>query len=93
MTQIINDLAVTRARRALTEAVGEGRGRIYYEPAAKNAYDRLAGVKVTERVRELLAAEWIRVAEPEERRVGESATRIHYRLTGYGLAALKGEGQ
>lgn len=90
MTQIVNGLAATKTRRALVRAITET-GRVYHEHAANAAYDRVAGVKVTERVRELLAAEWIRVAEAGEARTGESITRTYYRLTGYDLAVLRGE--
>lgn len=94
MTQIVNGLPVTRARRALAEAVGEGRGRIYYEPAAKDAFDHRTGMCVTARLQKLLDAEWIRVRRADEPlEPGESRYRIHYRLTDYGRAALKGEGR
>jgi ribosomal 50S subunit-recycling heat shock protein len=90
VTQIVNGLAATKTRRALVRAITET-GRVYYETAAKDAYDMAAGVKVTERVRELLRAEWIRVAEAGEARTGESITRTYYRVTNYGLAVLRGE--
>lgn len=91
MTQIVNGLAVTRTRRALVRATTEP-GRIYYEPAAKAAYDRASGRKVTAALDEILAAKWIRVARADERRPTESAHRIYYRPTDdYGRAVLKGE--
>ena len=90
MTQIVNGLAATPTRRALVRAVTEA-GRIYHEHAANQVYDRAAGTKVTDRVRDLLRAEWIRVATDDERRPYESATRSYYRLTAFGEAVLKGE--
>lgn len=90
MTQIVNGLPATKTRLALTRAVTEP-GRVYYEPNAKNAYDRVAGVKVTDRVRDLLRAGWIRVATAEERQRYESQHLVYYRLTEFGRAALKGE--
>lgn len=92
MTQIVNGLAATRTRRALVRATTEP-GRIYYEPAAKAAYDRALGIKVTERVRELINAGWIRAARADERRrQGESEHLGYFRPTDdFGAAVLKGE--
>lgn len=92
MTQIVNGLPVTRTRRALTLAVSEGKGRIYYEPPAKAAFDRRSGMRVTKRLEELLRAGWIRVRyDTEPLEPGESQHLIHYRLTDYGRAVLRGE--
>lgn len=90
MTQIVNGLAVTPRRRAFVRAIAET-GRIYHEHAANACFDLRDGVKVTDRVRELLAVDWIRAATADERRHGESATRTYYRLTAFGEAVLKGE--
>jgi hypothetical protein len=90
MTQIVNGLAVTPRRRALMQAITEA-GRIYYEPAAKAAYDRTSGLKVTEKLREMQRVGWIRVAEPEERQRGESQHLVYYRATDLGRTALKGD--
>lgn len=91
MTQIVNGLAATPTRRALVRAVTEP-GRIYYEPAARNAYDKASGRKVTAALNELERAGWIRVARDDERRPGESKYLIYYRATDdYGQAALKGD--
>lgn len=91
MTQIVNGLAVTPRRRALMQAITEA-GRVYYEPAAKAAFDRVSGMRVTEKLREMQGAGWIRVAKPEERQRGESEYLRYYRPTDdYGRAVLKGE--
>ncbi|WP_433078971.1 hypothetical protein ACQP1P_38840 [Dactylosporangium sp. CA-052675] len=72
---------------AITEA-----GRVYYEPSAKAAFDRVSGMRVTEKLRELLNAGWIRVTQPGERTRGESEHLVYYRPTDdFGRAVLKGD--
>jgi hypothetical protein len=85
VTRIVNGLAATRTRRALVRAVLE-HGRIYFEPGDGHVYDRIAGTRVTARVKQLIAAAWI-VAE----RPAEPMSRTFYRLTDFGRAALKGD--
>ena len=92
MTQIVNGLAATPTRRALVRAVNAGGGRIYYEPPAKAAFDRQSGMRVTDKLRDLLGADWIRVRHDDEPLLpGESQHLIHYGLTDYGRAVLRGE--
>jgi hypothetical protein len=90
VTVIVNGLAATPTRRALIKAVTEP-GRIYYEPDAKAAYDRASGRKVSAVLKELVRAQWIRAARPDERQRGESQYLIYYRLDEFGPAALNGE--
>lgn len=93
MTQIVNGLAATPTRRALVRAINEGKGRIYYESAARAAFDRQSGMRVTEKLREMVGAGWIRARRADEPLLqGESEHLIHYRLTeDFGRAVLKGE--
>jgi hypothetical protein len=92
VTQIVNGLAATPARRALLRAISDGRGRISYDPAERTVYDHDTGIRVTSRCKELVSAGWIRALEPgEERGPAELRFRTYYRLTDYGRAALKGE--
>lgn len=89
MTEIINGLAATPARKALLRAIDEGRGRISYDPNERTVYDHDTGIRVTSRCRELVSAGWIRALTPDEPRgPGELHFRTYYRLTDYGRAAL-----
>jgi len=87
----VNGLFPTPTRKALLRIIHAGGGRIFYEPAAKEARDKQTYRKVTEMVRVFLAHDWIRALTPEEPRgPGESKLLVHYRLTynGYVAAGL-----
>jgi hypothetical protein len=91
VTQIVNGLAATPARRALLKAINDGRGRISYDPAEKTVYDHDTGIRVTDRCRDLVSADWIRALEPgQQRGPGELHFRTYYRLTDFGRVALNG---
>jgi hypothetical protein len=88
MSGEVNGLYPTPVRVKLLLAIHQGFGRIYFE--AGDAYDNATGVKVTERIRQMVAAEWI-VAEKVDASTklpGELAGRTYYRLTDLGRAAL-----
>ncbi len=91
MTDIVNGLAATPARRALLRAIDEGRGRISYDPREKTVYDHDTGIRVTNRCKELVSAGWIRALDPDEPRGrGELHFRVYYRLTDFGRIAMRG---
>ena len=92
MTAIVNGLAATPARRKLLQAIADGNGRISYDANEKTVYDHNTGIRVTNRCREMVAAEWIRALTPDEPRgPGEQWFRVYYRLTDLGRTALRGE--
>lgn len=72
-------------------AVRDVPGRIYYEPAAKEAFDFASGLKVTARLKDCVDHGWLRARHPEEPLLkGEwSHTRIYYRVTELGDAAIE----
>lgn len=83
----VGGLFPTPVRRALLKAIAEGAGRIYYE--AGDAYDNAVGNKVTDKIRSMLAAEWIRALAPDEPRgPGEHRARTYYRVLPAGEAVL-----
>lgn len=91
MTDIVNGLAATPARRRLLAAINEGRGRISYDPNEKTVYDHDTGIRVTNRCKEMVSAGWIRALEPGEARgPHELQFRTYYRLTAFGEAAMRG---
>jgi hypothetical protein len=86
-----NDLHATRVRVALLKAISEGHGRIYFE--ANHVWDGALGIKVTNRVLEMIGAKWV-VAEkvtPKSKRPGEHVGRTYYRLNTIGEQVLKGQ--
>ena len=86
----INGLYPTPTRRALLRLIDAGGGRIYGE--AKQVWDKQTYMRVTAKVREFIAHDWVRALAPDEPRgPGENASkRTYYRLTEYGRAALGG---
>lgn len=85
----VNGLYPTPTRKALLRAIYEGYGRIYFEPAANEVWDKVTAYRVTEKIRQFLAADWIRALAPdEERGRGESKLLTYYRLTRFGAVAL-----
>lgn len=84
----INGLYPTPNRRAFLRKVEACDGDIYFE--ADHVWDRSAGRKVTAIAREAIDHDWIRVATPGERTTAEwSPSRVHYRLTEFGRAAIE----
>lgn len=85
----VNGLFPTKTRTALLRAIYDGGGRIYYEPAAKEARDKLTYRRVTDLIRQFIAADWIRALAPgEPRGPGESDLLVYYRLKPFGAVAL-----
>jgi hypothetical protein len=86
----VNGLFPTPTRRALLKAIDEGHGRIYYE--AGHAWDAATDGRVTEKIRSMLAAKWIRALAPgEPRGPGEHRGRTYYRVLPDGESVLKGQ--
>lgn len=84
-----NGLPPTRVRVALLRAIRDGHGRIYFE--ANHVWDDTFGVKVTNRVLEMIGADWVWAEKvtPQTKRPGELAQRTYYRLTAIGEQVLK----
>jgi hypothetical protein len=91
MSPEYNGLHATRVRVAILRAINEGHGRIYFE--ANHVWDNALGIKVTNRVLEMIGAEWITAEKvsPTTKRAGEIAQRTYYRLTELGESVLKGQ--
>jgi hypothetical protein len=90
MTGEVGGLYPTPVRRRLLQAINDGKGRVYFE--AGHAWDDTSGRKVTDQVRQMLAAEWIRALAPDEPRgPGEHKARTYYRLLPDGETVLKGQ--
>lgn len=87
-----NNLYATKTRVRLLEAIAEGQGRIYYE--ANHVWDDALGIKVTNRVLEMIGAEWITAEKvtPRSKRAGEIVGRTYYRVSPIGEQVLKGQG-
>jgi hypothetical protein len=88
-----NGLYATPTRLRLLKAISEGQGRIYFE--ANHVWDGAFGIKVTNRVLEMIGADWV-VAEkvtPQSKRPGEHVGRTYYRLNTIGEQVLKGQQQ
>lgn len=85
------DLSPTRVRLKLTHAVRDNPGRIYYDPAAKQAYDDQTGRKITSALAEQFRHGWLRPRKAGEPALGGewSQNRIYYRVTPEGLAAIE----
>lgn len=71
-------ITLTPVRRRILLAVRDEPGRYYLE--AKEVHDGKTGRKHTAEFRKLIAAQWLRVAKPEERRPEELRFRTYYRL-------------
>jgi hypothetical protein len=86
-----NGLYATPTRLKLLKAISEGRGRIYFE--ANHVWDGALGIKVTNRVLEMVGAGWITAEKvtPQTKRPGEFVGRAYYRLTELGESVLKGQ--
>lgn len=86
-----NGLPPTRVRVALLRAIRDGHGRIYWE--ANHVWDGALGIKVTNRVLEMIGAGWITAEKvtPQSKRAGESVGRAYYRLSELGESVLKGQ--
>ena len=89
MSDDYNGLHATRVRVALLRAIRDGHGRIYWE--ANHVWDNALGIKVTNRVLEMIGAEWITAEKvtPRSKRTGEIVGRTYYRLTELGESVLK----
>jgi hypothetical protein len=81
----------TKVRLKLTLAVRDNPGRIYYAPAAKQAYDDQTGRKITFALDEQFWHGWLRPRKAGEPALGGewSQNRIYYRVTPEGLAAIE----
>jgi hypothetical protein len=88
----INGLYPTPTRKALLRLIAAGHGRIYGE--AKQVWDKQTYTRVTAKVKEFIAHDWVRALTPDEARgPGETASlRTYYRLTEYGRTAMRSEG-
>src|SRR5690349_18437019 len=86
-----NGLYATPTRLRLLEAIADGQGRIYFE--ANHVWDDAFGIKVTNRVLEMIGAEWITAEKvtPATRRPGEIVGRTYYRLNELAEQILKGQ--
>jgi hypothetical protein len=86
-----NGLYPTPTRLKLLKAISEGQGRIYFE--ANHVWDDAHGVKVTNRVLEMIGHKWITAEKVTQhtKRPGEIAQRTYYRLTELGESVLKGQ--
>jgi hypothetical protein len=85
-----NGLYATPTRLKLLKAISEGQGRIYFE--ANHVWDGAFGIKVTNRVLEMIGAGWV-VAEKvtaQSKRPGELVGRTYYRLNEIGESVLEG---
>jgi hypothetical protein len=87
----VNGLAATPVRVRLLRAIQDEPGRIYYEPAAKEAFDFSSGLKVTARLKVMVDHGWVRAkTDDDEWLTGEwSRGRVYYRLTDDGRAAIE----
>jgi hypothetical protein len=86
-----NGLYPAPTRLRLLKAISEGQGRIYFE--ANHVWDGAFGIKVTNRVLEMIGAKWV-VAEkvtPKSKRPGEHVGRTYYRVNEFGESVLKGQ--
>lgn len=85
-----NGLYATRVRISLLKAINEGHGRVYFE--ANHVWDNALGIKVTNRVLEMIGAEWITAEKvtPTTKRAGEIVGRTYYRISPIGEQVLKG---
>lgn len=86
-----NGLHATRVRVALLKAISEGRGRIYFE--ANHVWDRALGIKVTNRVLDMIGAGWITAEKvtAQSKQPGEYPGVTYYRITDTGRSVLKGQ--
>lgn len=84
-----NGLHATRVRVAILRAISEGYGRIYFE--ANHVWDNALGIKVTNRVLEMIGHKWITAEKvtAQTKRRGEIQGRTYYRLTAIGESVLK----
>lgn len=92
MSGEFNGLYATKTRLALLRAIREGNGRIYFE--AGDVFDKVTYTRVTDKVRQMVAHNWVRALTPDEPRGrGETAAPgvTFYRLTDLGLQALAGQ--
>lgn len=87
----INGLYPTPTRKALLRLIDAGGGRIYGE--ARQVWDKATYTKVTAKVKEFIAHDWVRALGPDEPRgPGETASkRTYYRLTDLGRTAMRSE--
>lgn len=86
----MSDLFPTKTRKALLRAVAEGNGRIYFE--AGDVFDKDTYLRVTERMREMVSAGWVRALAPDEPRGrGETSAPgvTFYRLTAEGKKLIE----
>lgn len=79
----------TPIRVKLLVAIQDGKGRIYKD--STGVYDASSGAKVTERLRAMVDAGWVRAKTDDDPFLtGEwSRSRIYYRLTDLGHAAIE----
>ena len=93
MTDYYNGLFGTKTRVALLRAIRDGDGRIYWE--ANHVWDKALGIKVTNRVLEMIGAKWITAEKvtADTKRLGEYVGVTYYRLTDVGWQVLNGAEQ
>lgn len=93
MADYVNGLYPTPTRLRLLKVIRDESGRIYFE--ANHVYDRTLGVKVTNRVLEMIGHQWITAEKvtPQTKQPGEYPGVVYYRLTDFGRQVLNGEQQ
>jgi hypothetical protein len=75
----VSDLHPTPVRKRLLRAIRDEPGRIYFE--AGEVWDKVTAYRVTDKVRQFIAAGWVRALTPEEpRQKGESPLLTYYRV-------------
>ena len=89
MSGTFNGLYATRTRLALLRAIDDDPGRIYLDREEHVVWDLALGMRVTERVKELIRHDWVRALAPDEPRgPGERKDRGYFRLKDIGLQVL-----
>lgn len=93
MSDEVNGLKTTSTRVRILKLIRDEPGRIYYE--ANHVYDRTLGVKVTNRVLEMIGHKWITAEKvtPQTKRPGEYPNVVYYRVAEAGQQVLDGEQQ
>jgi hypothetical protein len=87
MSGAVNGLYPTRTRLALLRAIHSDPARVYLEDHV--VWDLALGMRVTERVRELVKHGWVRALTPGEQRGSrEQPNRTYYRIEPLGMQVL-----
>lgn len=93
MSGAVNGLYPTKTRLRLLHAIHDDAGRIYFE--ANHMWDKEFGVKVTNRVLEMIGHQWITAEKvtAQSKRPGEYPGVVYYRIADAGWEVLNGEQQ